>query len=106
MDDVVAVLSWYDEEQTVPGDYVVRRPDGRFEAVIVGSEKPVIIGVFVSAVSAGEAVEAAITARVREREQMVQQFNDAMRNLMRKSDPVRYWWWQYCRPPSGEASKS
>jgi hypothetical protein len=48
MDNVVAVVSWHDDEGTIPADYVVRRSDGEFEALLADREKDVSAGVFAS----------------------------------------------------------
>jgi len=70
MKDVVCVLTWFDEEQTCPGDHVTRLPDGRFEAVVVDDDGHRSIGAF-------DLVEVAVAALARHCTQ---------------ADHLRHWW--------------
>jgi hypothetical protein len=52
MDDVVDVLSWFDDEQTCPFEHVVRCADERFEAFTMDDTGHVSLGMFETCVQA------------------------------------------------------
>ena len=96
MDDIVAVVSWHDEEGTIPADYVVRRSNGEFEALLANRENDVSAGVFVSIDLACRAIR---LTRDNEQLRLVRGLNQVWFQWTQQHNLAWRWWQQHFSKP-------